>query len=267
LTAPPFFPAIYLGRENDATEARAVVSVVGEIRAVRFGDTKPDDLVPGDRVWLSHERNFIHLSTALFARSLVADGCRFDEAFEIMQDWDFFLQCAQLTPFHFEPRQTFEWRVDLGTSGTGVGGNRDAARFARFRDAIYAKWGARRQALAARVKQLVDDATAKLRLGDFDGAEARCNEALAVSPGDPWALNSLALVYRSTGRLRDAELAQTHAVAVRPNNPSLLYNLAEIHRARGDLARARGCLQRALELAPDFASAQTMLAALDPRRE
>src|SRR6185295_16764995 len=54
-----------------------------------------------------YERNFIHLSTALFARSLVADGCRFDEAFEIMQDWDFFLQCAQLTPFHFEPRQTF----------------------------------------------------------------------------------------------------------------------------------------------------------------
>src|SRR5689334_19690182 len=37
-----------------------------------------------------YERNFIHLSTALFARSLAADGCRFDEAFEIMQDWDFF---------------------------------------------------------------------------------------------------------------------------------------------------------------------------------
>ena len=71
------------------------------------------------------------------------DGCRFDEAFEIMQDWDFFLQCAQQTPFHFEPRQTFEWRVDLGTSGTGVGDNKDAARFARFRDAIYAKWGGR----------------------------------------------------------------------------------------------------------------------------
>jgi Flp pilus assembly protein TadD len=50
---------------------------------------------------------------------------------------------------------------------------------------------------------------------------------------------------------------------VRPNNPSLLFNLAEIHRARGDPARARACLRRALVLAPDFASAQTMLAALD----
>ncbi len=51
-----------------------------------------------------------------------------------------------------------------------------------------------------------------------------------------------------------------------PNNPSLLYNLAEIHRERGDLARSRGCLQRALELAPDFAPAQTLLEAIDAQR-
>ncbi|MEP6996229.1 MAG: tetratricopeptide repeat protein [Betaproteobacteria bacterium] len=213
-----------------------------------------------------YERNFIHLSTALFAQSLVADGCRFDEAFEIMQDWDFFLQCAQHTNFHFEPRQTFEWHVDLGSSGTGVGGNEDAARFARFRDAIYAKWSGPRNALAARVKQLLEDAAASLRGRDFASAEARCREALAASPGDPWALNTLALACRARGRLADAELAQAQAVAVRPNNPTLLYNLAEIHRERGDLVRARGCLQRALELAPDFASAQTLLATLDAQR-
>lgn len=214
-----------------------------------------------------YERNFIHLSTALFARSLVVDdGCRFDEAFEIMQDWDFFLQCAQHTRFHFEPRQTFEWHVDLGTSGTGVGGNKDAARFARFRDAIYAKWNGPRVALAARVKRLLEEAAASLRARDFGGAEARCREALTASPGDPWALNTLALVYRAGGWLPDAELAQAYAVAVRPNNPSLLYNLAEIHRERGDLARSRSCLQRALELAPDFAPAQTLLAALDAQR-
>ena len=112
----------------------------------------------------------------------------------------FFCSARSIRTFHFEPRQTFEWRVDLGTSGTGVGGNKDPARFARFRDAIYAKWSARRNALAARVKQLVEDAATKLRHGDFDGAEARCREALAASPGDPWALNTLALVYRAGGR-------------------------------------------------------------------
>lgn len=213
-----------------------------------------------------YERNFIHLSTALFARSLVADGCRFDETFEIMQDWDFFLQCAQHTYFHFEPRQTFEWRVELGSSGTGVGVNQEADRFARFRDAIYAKWSGRRDALAAQVKQLLDAASASLRDRDLGGAESRCREALAASPGDPWALNTLALVCRASGRLADAELAQAYAVAVRPNNPSLHYNLAEIRRARGDLALARDSLQRALELAPDFDAARTLLATLDAAR-
>ena len=213
-----------------------------------------------------YERNFIHLSTALFARSLVGDGCRFDEAFEIMQDWDFFLQCAQKTRFHFEPRQTFEWRVDLGESGTGVGGNRDAARFARFRDAIYAKWSGPRKALATRVEQLLDDAAARLRARDFAGAEGRCREALEASPGDPFALNALALTCRAAGRIADAERAQAHAVAVRPTHPSLLYNLAEIQRDRGDLGAARKSIRRALDLAPDFAAAQALLAALDDER-
>lgn len=213
-----------------------------------------------------YERNFIHLSTALFARSLVADGCRFDEAFEIMQDWDFFLQCAQKTRFHFEPRQTFQWRVDLGSSGTGVGGNQDPARFARFRDAIYAKWNGPRDALAARIKRLLDDAAAQLRGRDFTGAEARCREALDASPGDPSTLNTLALIYRASGRMADAEKAQAHAVAVRPTNPSLLFNLAEIQRERGDLAGARHSARRALDLAPDFAVAQALLASLESRR-
>jgi glycosyltransferase involved in cell wall biosynthesis len=51
-----------------------------------------------------YERNFIHLSCALFDRRLVEEGAHFDSAFDIMQDWDFFLQCAQRTPFHFQPR-------------------------------------------------------------------------------------------------------------------------------------------------------------------
>jgi tetratricopeptide (TPR) repeat protein len=79
-------------------------------------------------------------------------------------------------------------------------------------------------------------------------------------------LNTLALVCRASGRLADAELAQAYAVAVRPNNPSLHYNLAEIQRARGDLGLARDSLQRALELAPDFDAALTLLATLDAAR-
>ena len=54
------------------------------------------------------ERNFIHLSAAIFARSLrqrwAAASIR---SSTILEDWDFFLTLAQRTRFHFVPRHTF----------------------------------------------------------------------------------------------------------------------------------------------------------------
>ncbi len=209
-----------------------------------------------------YERNFIHLASALFARSLVAEGCRFDPEFEIMQDWDFFLQCAQKTRFHFEPRQTFRWNTDLGSSGAGGVGNRNDARFAQFRNRIYEKWAPQHDALVDAVAPIIEDAMGRARLSDFAGAEARARDALALSPNDPWALNLLAMIQRSTGRLDDADVTQSLAVAVRPQDVSFTYNLGLLCRARGDLDRARRCAERALRLAPDYAPAQKLLAEL-----
>ena len=156
-----------------------------------------------------YERNFIHLSTALFARSLVVDGCRFDEAFEIMQDWDFFLQCAQHTPFHFEPRQTFEWRVDLRHVGNRRRRQqgRGALRALPRRDLRQVgRTGAKRAGgagqAAGRGRDRQARAHARLRRRGSAVAARRWRRV----PDDPWALNALALVYRSTGRLADAEL-------------------------------------------------------------
>ena len=140
---------------------------------------------PGDgrsRLQQLYERNFIHLATALFSRELLALGCRFDETFEIMQDWDFFLQCAQHTAFHFEPRQTFEWRADSGSSGAAGGANHDPARFAAFRDRIYAKWASRRDALIDRVHAALERVVARARNGELDAAEAGCREILTLQP-------------------------------------------------------------------------------------
>ena len=178
-----------------------------------------------------YERNFIHLSMALVARDLVARGCRFDETLEILQDWDFFIQCAQHTRFHFEPRQTFEWRADVGTSGAGGGVNQDDARFAKFRDRIYAKWEARYNALVDDVAKRLAQAQAVARTGDLAGAEALCREVLAQSQNDPFALNLLAMVQRSAGRLDDAIATQRLACAVRPSDASLAHNLALLRAA------------------------------------
>lgn len=172
------------------------------------------------------ERNFIHLSMALFSRDLVAAGCRFDDSLEILQDWDFFIQCAQHTRFHFEPRQTFEWRADVGSAGTGGGANQDDARFAAFRDRIYAKWAPRYDALVDRVTAGLAHAADCAKRGALAPAEAACRDVLQFSQNDPFALNLLAMIQRAAGRIEDARETQSLACAVRPHDTSLARNLA-----------------------------------------
>ena len=175
-----------------------------------------------------------------------------------MQDWDFFLQMAQHTNFHFEPRITFRWNADAGTSGAGGGTNQDDARFARFRDLIYAKWGPRHDALVDRVRSVLEEISALAQRGEGLAAVARCREVLVESPNDPWVLNALAMLKRATAKLGEARAAQELAVAVRPSDPSFVYNLALLSRAQGDLEHARRCCARALVLAPGFAPARKL---------
>lgn len=211
-----------------------------------------------------YERNYIHLSTSVFRRSLVSDGCRFDETLDILEDWDFFLQLAQRTAFHFVPLQSFDWHADAGDSGAGGGSNQDDARFAAFRDRVYAKWEPQRAAHAARVEPLLEAASAFAQAADYAAAEAKCRAALVASPNDPWALNLLAMIRRATGQLREARAAQELAVAIRPLDAAFVYNLALVCRAQGDLDVALRCCERALALAPEFEPARRLRAALSP---
>jgi tetratricopeptide (TPR) repeat protein len=210
------------------------------------------------------ERNYIHLSTSVFARALVQSGCRFDESLDILEDWDFFLQLAQRTAFHFVPLQSFEWRAEAGDSGAGGGGNQDDARFALFRDRIYAKWASARDALVDRVAPSLQQAGALAQAGKWELARAQCRAALALSANDPWALNILAMIERSAGNLRAARAAQELAVAIRPLDAGFVYNLALLCRAQGDVEHARRCCDRALTLDSAFAPAQRLRAALVP---
>lgn len=52
--------------------------------------------------------NYIPIHAMLFDRSLLNEGCRFDEAFDIYEDWDFWLQLNQFTRFqHIDARTAF----------------------------------------------------------------------------------------------------------------------------------------------------------------
>jgi tetratricopeptide (TPR) repeat protein len=205
-----------------------------------------------------YDHNFIHLSAAVFRRSLREQGCRFDPNLPVHHEWDLFLQMAQRASFRFVPRRTFRWNVGAGGYGFGDGITPQDATEDQCRRILQSKWAGHRDALIDRVEPLLRSAAEAKQHGNAQGAEALCHEVLAFSPYDPWALNLLASIERDTGRASDARRTQELAVAVRPQDSALVYNLALLYRAQGNLERAGRCCDRALELDPEFVPARRL---------
>jgi proteasome-associated ATPase len=60
LTAPPYFPAVFLAATNTPQIQGALVQTDTERRVVEVGEeVSLDQLTPGDEVYLSHERNYV----------------------------------------------------------------------------------------------------------------------------------------------------------------------------------------------------------------
>ncbi len=209
-----------------------------------------------------YERNFIHLSSTLVARELVDAGCRFDESFPILEDWEFMLQLAQVAAFHFVPLGSFQWNADAGDSGAAGGANHDDTRFLAQRDRVYAKWGVAHDALVARTQPLLERAATLAREGRLADADALCVDVLSISGNDPWALNLRAMLLRQAGRAAEARVAQALAVAVRPQDAGFVYNLALLDREAGDVEAARRHAREAHELDADFAPARGLVVEL-----
>jgi glycosyltransferase involved in cell wall biosynthesis len=91
--------------------------------------------------------NYLSSNAGLWKRSLVVEGCRFDESFPIFEDWDFWLQCAMRTPFAFTGKPTALYHGIEGRSGAGAGSNRDRERLIAQRDRLMKKWSAAMRAL------------------------------------------------------------------------------------------------------------------------
>lgn len=82
--------------------------------------------------------NFIPIHAVLFERSLVtANGCRFDEAFALYEDWDFWLQVAVHTNFLHVDAITANYRIAPG-SGFGVAASQRAQE--QGKQQCYRKW-------------------------------------------------------------------------------------------------------------------------------
>ena len=70
--------------------------------------------------------NFIPIHAVLFRRDARSGSCRFDEALDYYEDWDFWLQLAQLGDFQYLPQVTALYRI-AGGAGFGVHGGQDPA--------------------------------------------------------------------------------------------------------------------------------------------
>lgn len=81
--------------------------------------------------------NFLPIHSVLFHRSLLDEGCAFDPAFDLYEDWDFWLQLETRSAFAFVPGVSAAYRIQAG-SGEGVRTDEQRSRAATAQ--LYAKW-------------------------------------------------------------------------------------------------------------------------------
>ncbi|MCH9639002.1 MAG: hypothetical protein K0U40_05870 [Betaproteobacteria bacterium] len=86
------------------------------------------------RLW---GRNFIPIHAVLFERSLLADGCAFDESLEFFEDWDFWVQIAQHTSLLHAGKVSAVYR-NFGHSGLGLVQDKNMLR--ELRAKFFNKW-------------------------------------------------------------------------------------------------------------------------------
>ncbi|WP_217426440.1 glycosyltransferase family 2 protein [Candidatus Methylobacter favarea] len=84
--------------------------------------------------------NYVPIHAVLFHRRVIDSpvGCRFDEAFELFEDWDFWLQLQAYGSFIWNEKVTANYRVISGLSGEGVFS--DESRSLKALHALVEKW-------------------------------------------------------------------------------------------------------------------------------
>lgn len=82
---------------------------------------------------------------------------------------------------------------------------------------------------------------------------AAVQRAVAVSPTNLEALNTLGNIYQDLGRLEEAEASFRKSLQIKPNFVEAHSNLGNILKAMGRFEDAEACYRRALEIKPNFA--------------
>lgn len=81
--------------------------------------------------------NYIPINSVLFSAQLLKKRCRFDEAIDLYEDWDFWIQVSQHTDFLHSNKVTASYRI---MHGTGLGIIADEKTEYKARLQILNKW-------------------------------------------------------------------------------------------------------------------------------
>ena len=188
---------------------------------------------------------------SLIARKVRDLGCRFDEALEVCEDRDFLNQIAEYGDFVSIPIVTFNYRPDLGTSGTGRGPNRDEARFQYFDAMLRAKWAGPREYHTSRVVAGVREAIEAYGRGDVAESRRRLERVLIEYPDDPSAMHALGRLNLEANRVDEAESLVRRALEYIPSAAEFHLTHSLILEGLGDFQKARQAAQFA-RTAPAF---------------
>jgi tetratricopeptide (TPR) repeat protein len=211
------------------------------------------------------KRNYLNPQSVLFSRALLHKGCRFDESFDILEDWDFWLQIAQHTAFLRVDAVTGHWRAWIGESGAGAAANYDGAKIAAAEQKLKRKWAGMAASLAAEINSLLRQGLALQNAGKWSDASAMYREVLRRNPYDANGLNLSGMIELQLGRVDAAVQLLSSAVdcaaAVGEAAPGFHYNLGLALDAAGRADDAQASYLRALELDAGFERARAKLSA------
>jgi tetratricopeptide (TPR) repeat protein len=196
---------------------------------------------------------------AIIRRKVIELGCRFDETFEICEDRDFLHQIAEHSDFAFVPVVGFNYRPDLGTSGTGPGANRDLPRFLRSEKLLRDKWADAASHHTRKLTEMCMGAVRAFHEGNFALSRTLFDKTLDAYPDDPSALHGLARLGLHDGQLAIAEKLARRAIEINPSAAEFCMTMALILEASHKYEEALEFVWRA-KINPAFQAGADVLA-------
>src|SRR5262249_24918181 len=175
---------------------------------------------------LLFQDSYVMLQAAIFRREL-AGHCRFDIAFDVFEDWDFWIQASRVTDFLPVAQRTVVYRSSLGRSGIGRGANRDAAIVEAYRRRIAAKWHVDGERAMLELENAFAAAQSAYDAGDRARASALAADVLSRYRYHVGALTLVSTLAALRGEFAVAAAHFELAVRERPDDANVRFNLAQ----------------------------------------